>query len=289
MSLYNFFTKIGTVNYNNEIVTNIITSVRFKDVIKDKINNFYPYTIKEGDRPDTIAANYYEDSRYAWVVYLSNSIIDPYYEWPLSVNEFNKFLIKKYGSVERSINNVAFYRNAWYKDDSVLTVSGYNALSSSRKKYWNPVTGFNGAITSYERKREDYIAETNKVIQVNVSSTTGFIIGERVTQRTSGNISATGFIKAIDSTKLVINHINGEFLTTGGSVSTILGTDSNSARSVTSASTIYEAIPVDEIVYWEAVSSYDYENELNESRKNIKLIDRQYLDIIEDQMIELLS
>jgi len=281
MSLFNYFTKLGSVSYNNDIVTNIITSVRFKEAVEKQVTVFYPYTIQEGERPDTIAFKYYEDERYAWLVYLSNSIIDPYYEWPLSLNDFNKLILKKYGSIEKSLNKVAFFRNAWYKDDTMLSVSGYNALSTGRKKYWNPIYGYNDTIGSYERKKEDRVVDTNRIVELTLTtSTTGIILGERVKQGT-----ASGDVLAIKSNSVVVSRIRNTFTAGGG----LTFEDSGESRVSSDVDTIYTAIPADEEAYWEPVSYYDYENELNESRKHIKLIDRQYLTTIEDQMLELLS
>lgn len=289
MSLYNYFTKLGTINYNNSIVTNIISSIKLRQTLKDKINVYYPYTIKEGDRPETIAGYYYEDERYAWVVYLSNNIIDPYYEWPLSVDEFKKLIIKKYGSVEQALSKPAFYRNAWYKDDTLLTPVAYNALTAERKKYWSPVIGYNGTPVSYERKKIDFVVETNKIISITVNDTDGFQVGEIVNQKTSGIVSGSATIGTIkDSTTLIVKHITGSIQTSGGSVGSLVGAESQATRTVISTANISTPIPNDEFVYWEPVTYYDYENEINESRKNIKLIDRQYLPVLEDQMIELL-
>lgn len=290
MSLYNYFSKLGTINYNGTLVDNIISNVRFKEAIRANISIFYPYTIKEGERADTIASDYYQDERYAWVVYLSNYIMDPYYEWPLSLEEFNSFIIKKYGSKENSLNLIAFYRNNWYKDDTILSPSGYESLPGYRKKYWNPIIGYNGKIVSYERKKNDLIVETNKIINIYVSNTAGFSLNENVAQKTSGVITGEGTVKNIVSNNvIVVASINGQFSNTSGSVGTLQGKYSNISRPISNVITISTPISNDESIYWEPVPYYDYENELNESRKNIKLIDRQYLTVIEDQMIELLS
>lgn len=289
MSLYNYFSKFGTISYNDSIVNNIISSVRFRDAVRSKVNVFYPYTIKEGERPESIASFYYDDERYYWVVMLSNNIIDPYYQWPLTLNDFNKFIIKKYQSKEIAVNKILFFRNNWYKDDSIITPGAYNALPANLRKYWNPMTGYNGQIGSYERKKIDDTLETNKIIKLAVSSTTGFFLEERITQRTSGTLSASGTIKSIDNTSLTVNNIQGDFAVSGGAVGSIVGDQSQSSRTVSSISTVYQPIPATEIPYWEPISAFDYENELNESRKNIKLIDKQYLNVIEDQMLELLS
>lgn len=279
MSLYNYFSKLGTITYNKDIVVNILTSVRFVEIVKKDVFIFYPYTIKEGERPDNIAYNYYDDERYAWLVYLSNSIIDPYYQWPLNLDDFNKFLIKKYGSIESSIKKVAFFRNSWYNDDTMLSPAAYGALTSNRKKYWNPVLGYNGAIGSYTRKKEDVAVDTNKVVELTLNSSSNIILQERVVQ---GNSS--GIVSSINGNKVNIIRISGNF--TSGQVNF---EDSKASRTCTNVLTVHTSIPSDEQIYWEAVSSYDYENELNEQRKNIKLIDKQYVNKLEDQLIELLS
>lgn len=289
MALYNYFSKLGTVSYNGEIVVDILKSVRFKDFVKKNVVTYYPYTIKEGERAETIAYSYYDDERYAWVVYLSNNIVDPYHQWPLTVREFSKHIIVKYGSIETAQEKIAFYRNNWYNDDSLLTTSAYSALDKNLKKYWNPIIGYNGEIGSYERKKDDSVVETNIINEITVNSIDDFVEGEKVTQRTSGVITATGWIKTIKDSKLVVNNITGSFAVTSGSVGSIVGSTSNVSRSATAITETYRAVPLTEGAYWTPVSFYDYEDELNESKKHIKLIDRNYIPAIEDQMTELLS
>lgn len=289
MSMYNYFKKLGTVSYNGDIVNNIITSIRFKDVVEKNNFIFYPYTIEEYERPDLIAEHYYGDSRYTWVVYLSNKIVDPYFEWPLSTNEFQSFIIKKYGSVEAALEKIEFYRNNWYSDDSIISTSAYGALISTLKKYWSPIIGYSNAITSYERKQVDFVLETNQIVELALSNVTGLSVNEKITQRTSGAVSATGFIGAIKTNSIVLKNITGAFAVTAGSVGSITNNSGSASKSVSTVTIINTPIPVTELSYWEAVTAYDYENEYNESRKNIQLLDRQYIDQVEDQILELMS
>lgn len=289
-TLYNFFSKLGVVSYNNNLATNIISSVRFKEsVLKNNIN-YYSYEIKEGETPDIIAYNYYEDERYAWVVLLANKIIDPYYEWPLQTNDFKNFIIKKYGSIENAQESVEFYRNNWYFDDTILSIGAYEALPSYLKKYWYPIIGYQGKTVSYERKKIDLTVDTNAIVSLILNNTTGINLNQKIIQRTSGVISATGVVGAIDESanRITVKHITGEFLPTSGSVGTVTDSLQTFSKSVTSSTIIVNSIPLNELNYWEKVDSYTYENELNEKRKFIKLIDRQFLNAIEDEMIELL-
>lgn len=289
MALYNYFTKLGTVSYNGDIVNNIITSIRFKQFVDENNVIYYPYVVEEGERPDQIAAHYYDDDRYAWIVYLSNQIIDPYFQWHLTTEQFREFIVSKYGSVEAAQTKIAFYRNNWYADDSMLSPAAYSALSSSLKKYWNPIIGYAGNIGSYERKRIDTIVETNKVVEVTLNSVTSISVGDKVYQKTSGTVTGTGFVQAIKTSSIVVNHITGSFATTTGSVGALTDLNSTYSKTVSEATTIATPIDSDEMSYWEAIDWYTYENEINESRKTIRLLDKQYLNAVEDQMIELLA
>lgn len=56
----------------------------------------YQYDIKDGDTPENIAYRYYGTVDRFWIVLMSNNIIDPQWEWPLTSNQFNEFLVKKY-------------------------------------------------------------------------------------------------------------------------------------------------------------------------------------------------
>jgi hypothetical protein len=288
--LYNYFTKLGSITYNGYVVNNIITSIRFKEAVNRAKVSFYPYIIKEGQRPDHIAYDYYDDSRYAWLVLLSNQVIDPYYQWPLSSNQFNDVIIKKYGSVENAISRVHFYRNNFKNDDTILDTAGYGALSTNQKKYYKEILGYGGVVIGYDRRRDESAVESNRVIEFSVNSVSGLVIGERVTQKTSGTITGAATLKAINSNTLVCSQVFGTFSNTGGSVGSLIGTESNSTKSVTSnATTIYSNIPTTEASFYSEVSSYTYEEELNESRKSINLISRDNVLQIEDQIRELMT
>ena len=94
-----FFEQFPTVTYGNKIARNLTVRLRFLETMFEKYNSYYPYYIKEGERPDMVAFNYYEDSALVWLVFLANNIIDPYHDWPLSEAQLRRMAIKKYGSI----------------------------------------------------------------------------------------------------------------------------------------------------------------------------------------------
>jgi len=271
-----YFNYFPSASYANNIVTNIIAKVKFDQSVQENFATFYPYTIVQGERADQVSYKFYDDPSYDWIVYLSNNILDPYYDWPLSQENFNQYLITKYGSISKSQSKILFYRNNYLYDDTMLTPLIYENLSGSLKKYYKPVIGVNNTIVSYERKQLDHVVETNKVVLLNVTSTSGFIEGEKVIQ---GSNSA--FITSIGNNTITVDK------TTGTLNSLITGQDSNSTTNVTSSNTLSQPITDLENSFWEAVDCYTYENELNESKFNIRILDRSYINKVEKDMREL--
>ena len=90
-------------------VTNIMKRVKFKSSVLEDITNYYPYFVKEGERPDIIAHAQYGNIGYAYLILLVNDIHDPNFDWPLSSQIFEKFIINKYGSVTIAISGVKNY------------------------------------------------------------------------------------------------------------------------------------------------------------------------------------
>ena len=113
----NYFTNLPKVGYDINgtgkdsflSVTNIMKSVRFKPSILEDIIDYYPYYVKEGERPDIIAHAQYGNIGYAYLIMLVNDIYDPNFDWPLSAQIFEKFIINKYGSVTTAISGVKHY------------------------------------------------------------------------------------------------------------------------------------------------------------------------------------
>ena len=113
----NYFTNLPKVGYDINgtgkdsflSVTNIMKSVRFKPSILEDITDYYPYYVKEGERPDIIAHAQYGNIGYAYLIMLVIDIYDPNFDWPLSAQIFEKFIINKYGSVTTAISGVKHY------------------------------------------------------------------------------------------------------------------------------------------------------------------------------------
>jgi len=113
----NYFRNLPRVGYDINgtgkdsflSVTNIMKRVKFKPAVLEDISNYYPYFVKEGERPDIIAHAQYGNIGYAYLILLVNDIYDPNFDWPLSSQIFEKYIINKYGSVTIAIAGVKNY------------------------------------------------------------------------------------------------------------------------------------------------------------------------------------
>ena len=94
-----YFKEFPTISYNNVLSKNITLRTKILDKIKNNSTLFYSYTLEDNQSADSVAYDYYGDSNYVWLIYLTNDIIDPYYDWHLSSTDFDNYITNKYGSV----------------------------------------------------------------------------------------------------------------------------------------------------------------------------------------------
>lgn len=284
-----YFSNFPIINYANNTVRDVFTRVKFDKKIAQYSQQFYPYQLEEGDRADVIAYGYYDDSYSDWMVYFSNQVIDPYYDYYLDQGKFNAFIESKYGSISNAQSQVYGYRNNWSSDDTVLTISGYDALSSNLKKFWNPVVGYSGSITGYERAKQDTYLTTNKIDSLSISlvSDSTFSVGEKVTQYNGVTPVANAYVAFSNSTVIMVKHIDGGF--SNNASYTIKGDESSANATVSAVKTIKQNYANNEGIYYSSYSYYDYENEINEQKRTINLIDNRYTASIERQFKQLMG
>lgn len=110
MSL-NFFQTFPLVTYGDVSLRNIILRAGAARGILEKYGVFYPYRVRDHERADTIAFDYYGDSKFHWLVSLANGVVDPYHDWPLSDADFAAYIVDKYGSYEYAASTVHHYEN----------------------------------------------------------------------------------------------------------------------------------------------------------------------------------
>ena len=289
----NYFNKFPSIVYNDKECLDITRRASFGKNQFRKTNLFYTYDIENNFRADQVAEYYYKDPTYDWLVMLQNGIVDPYYGWYLSEEDFNSLLIEKYGSFENSLKKIKHYQLNWADGDEEITKSFYeNNLPYEHRKYYVPIYGIKTNISSYERRKEDWTVNTNKIIKLNVNNYTSgnsFTVGELVDIKSNlSNQTANGNGEVIssNSSAVVIKNISG--YTTNNYY--VVGETSNTYALFTHANTMVENISNSEFIFWTAITCYEYEKQKNERNKSIRLIDANYsLQLAEDLRIKLLE
>ena len=138
MAYFSYFPKIyydvrgNTKQTQSDTVTNIMARVIIKanswkqtddniNQLVESASGFVKYVIKDGDRPDTIADQFYGDSSLHWIILYANgaSMQKPWFDWPMTQYDLTKFVAKKYGS--GNLNGTNHYASGGYQVDSDAT------------------------------------------------------------------------------------------------------------------------------------------------------------------------
>ena len=80
------------------LAKNIFRRIAIRENLEDIILGFSQYTIRNNDRPDQVALEYYDSMQYDWVILLTNNIINIYDEWPMNEHELQIYIDRKYES-----------------------------------------------------------------------------------------------------------------------------------------------------------------------------------------------
>jgi hypothetical protein len=165
-------------NGSVESVTNILRRFKVKNSVKDRLDVYYDYQIRAGDRPDTIAEKYYGSSAHAWIVLHYNDIIDPIFDWPLFNQDLDNYIKSKYGSIAAAQASVYEYRRILTPKQTlvdgtivqeryvVIDKTTYDTLGESEKQ----------SISSYDYELEKN--EQKRIIKILDNKYLNQIIGE---------------------------------------------------------------------------------------------------------------
>jgi hypothetical protein len=108
---------LSTRNSSKEYVRikNLFRRVKLRDDLQNVFTLFNKYSIREGERPDTIAENLYGASDLDWVIMMTAGIINLTNDWPLSNYDLYTYADNKYGN---DLNSIRFYETTEVKDSS---------------------------------------------------------------------------------------------------------------------------------------------------------------------------
>jgi hypothetical protein len=189
---------------------NIFARFRTKPEVLNNAYAYYKYQLKDGDTPEIVAHQQYDDASLHWIVCFVNDLKDPQFEFPLSQTELDNKIIKQYGytSIANAYSDIHHYELQVVR--TLAEVDGMTATTTET----NIVT------------LEQYSYKSNTI----------------VLQPLNTPVTETVSFRANNS-------------------------DPNTAiTSTLSVTSTYKPVYV-----------YDYENELNEAKRSIKLLKPQFV------------
>lgn len=151
-----FYSRDNYVNDFN-FVTNLMVRIKLFDTVLKDATSFYTYTVQDGERPDTVAHKYYGDSKYAWVISLTNNYIDPLFEWPLNDEELNSYIISEYGSIEAAKAEIRYY---------FKKINGRNYIVDSSQSFDSTIDSYTFEQDENEKRREIKVLDRSFIPQL---------------------------------------------------------------------------------------------------------------------------
>ena len=178
----NYFSQVPDFEYVSRLpdakISDYITVKNFfkrgfiREDIFENLAFFTKYQIKGDDRPDNVAWEIYQESGLDWLVLTCNNIINVQSEWPMSQENFERFLLDKYETHE-ALNNTHHYETIEVKDTlgSIILKEGNWVDSNFSLTYYDnilekqitadptnkPITNYDYEIKIEDEKRNIFL------------------------------------------------------------------------------------------------------------------------------------
>ena len=146
-----YFSKVPNFEYVSRLpnakigdyvtVKNLFKKGALEEDILDNLALHTKYKIEGDDRPDNVAFDFYGNSNLDWLVLTCNNIVNIQSEWPLLQNDFDRYLLDKYGTYEK-LNEIHHYKTQEIKNskDVVIVPEGLQCASDYTVTYYDYYT-----------------------------------------------------------------------------------------------------------------------------------------------------
>lgn len=109
-----YFDFLPSVAYPNDgggriIVKDILVRGKILDSLRDAASAALEYTVEDEEKPETLAYRIYGRADYHWLILLFNEIHDPFFSWPMSINEMEKHMEASYSGKALFIDPVGLW------------------------------------------------------------------------------------------------------------------------------------------------------------------------------------
>lgn len=92
-----YFEKLPLIYYSldnktTRIVKDITVRTKIAEYLKGAGFLYEKYIVRDGERPEHIAAKFYKDPTIHWLIMLTNEVVDPINDWPISEYDLQKWV-----------------------------------------------------------------------------------------------------------------------------------------------------------------------------------------------------
>ena len=146
-------------------IKNIFARIKLIDDIVPSSTILEDYFVKDGERPDTIAMDFYRNPGNDWIILMINNIKNLYSDWPMTQSVFEEYVNSKYDDVSA----IHHYETVEQKyEDEVILPAGLevgeayrfitpegNTLSAENSR--GPVSNYVYELRKNDKKREIFV------------------------------------------------------------------------------------------------------------------------------------
>jgi len=148
----NYFNRLPDFEYVSRLpdaqisdyitVKNLFKKGKLREDIFQNLTFFTKYQIQGNDRPDNVAFEVYKDSSLDWLVLTCNNIINIQTEWPLPQQQFDNYLLDKYGNYNTLYNGIHHHETVEVKNSQgvVIVPAGLQVESNYSVSYHDFIT-----------------------------------------------------------------------------------------------------------------------------------------------------
>ena len=147
-------------------VKNLFKKGKLREDIFQNLAFFTKYQIQGNNRPDNVAFEVYGNSSLDWLVLTCNNIINIQTEWPLPQQQFDNYMLEKYGDYDTLYNGIHHYETVEVKNNQgvVIVPAGLQVESDYSVSYYDYINDSqiteNDAVVAvtnyeYEERQED--------------------------------------------------------------------------------------------------------------------------------------
>jgi len=123
--------------------------VKVRSKIIDEVSLYDTYDVPNGEKPEDTAYKHFGDPELHWVILMTNNITDRYYGWPLTNQDFEKYITTKYDNPD------AIHHYEITQSSGPLTSNGPNDYSHKIEVNSTEVGAASVSNREYEQRLQD--------------------------------------------------------------------------------------------------------------------------------------